>query len=246
VVALTPGMAETARAHGADPARLFVVPNGCDLDLFGPHIAPWRPEAARSWECLAVYAGAHGPANGLGLLLDAAALLARRGEARVRLVLVGGGAEKPALMRRAAAEGLSNINFLDPMPKPRIAALLAGAQIGLQILAPVPAFAEWAAPNKLMDCLAAGLPVVTNQPGHVARILEEGACGIAVPPADPEALADALTTLAAEPARRRAMGLAARREAVRRWDRRVHAERFCTIAESLVGEGARAAAMAPA
>ncbi|MBR0656383.1 glycosyltransferase [Plastoroseomonas arctica] len=239
-------MAETALAHGADRARVFVVPNGCDLDLFGPQIPPWRPEAAAAWECLAVYAGAHGPANGLGLLLDAASALRRRREKRVRLVLVGEGAEKPALMRRAAAEGLDNVTFLDPMPKPRVAALLAGAQIGLQILAPVPAFAEWAAPNKLMDCLAAGLPVVTNQPGHVARILAEGACGIVVPPFDAEALADALIALAADPARRARMGAAARRDAVRRWDRRVHAERFCAIAESLAGEAARRPAMAPA
>ena len=246
VVALTPGMAETALAHGADPAHVHVVPNGCDLDLFGPHITPWRPEAAQAWECLAVYAGTHGPANGLGLLLDAAAVLRARGERRVRLVLVGEGAEKPALRRRAAAEGLANVTFLDPMPKRDLAALLAGAQIGLQILAPVPEFAEWAAPNKLMDCIAAGLPVVTNQPGHVARILNQGGCGIAVPPTDAAALADALVALAADPARRAGMGAAARREAVRRWDRRVHAERFCAIAESLGRAGAPRSAMAPA
>ena len=246
VVALTPGMAETALAHGAEPARVHVVPNGCDLDLFGPHIAPWRPEAAQAWECLAVYAGTHGPANGLGLLLDAAAVLRARGERRVRLVLAGEGAEKPALQRRAAAERLTNVTFLDPMPKRDLAALLGGAQIGLQILAPVPEFAAWAAPNKLMDCLAAGLPVVTNQPGDVARILAEGGCGIAVPPADAEALADALVALAAEPARRAGMGAAARREAVHRWDRRIHAQHFCAIAESLGRAGAARSAMATA
>jgi glycosyltransferase involved in cell wall biosynthesis len=246
VMALTPGMAETAIAHGADAARVFVVPNGCDLDLFGPQVTPWRPEAAWAWECLAVYAGTHGPANGLALLLDAAAVLRERGEKRVRLVLAGEGAAKSALMRRAATEGLDNVTFLDPMPKPELAGLLAGAQIGLQILTPVPAFAEWAAPNKLMDCLAAGLPVVTNQPGYVARILAEGECGITVPPADPTALADALTALAANPAWRAGMGLAARREAVRRWNRRLLAERFCNIAESVAREGVRRPAMATA
>jgi hypothetical protein len=67
-----------------------VVPNGCDLDLFGPQVAPWRPEGAGSGEALAVYAGAHGPANGLELLLEAAALLRADGERRVRILLVGG------------------------------------------------------------------------------------------------------------------------------------------------------------
>lgn len=232
VVALSDGMAQTAVAHGADPARVHVVPNGCDLDLFGPQVAPWRPEAAAPWEALAVYAGAHGPANGLDLLLDAAALLQAQGERRLRLLLVGEGAEKSRLMARATAEGLHNLSFLDPLPKTRLAALLAGAQIGVQCLAPVPAFAEWTAPNKLMDYMAAGLPVVANMEGRAARLLAEGPSGIAVGPRDAAALAAALAMLAAEPARRAALGQAGRAQAVRRWDRRLLAARFCAIVEA--------------
>ncbi len=241
VIGLSDGMAQTAIARGADPARVHVVPNGCDLDLFGPHIAPWRPEPANAWEVLAVYAGTHGRANGLGLLVEAAAILQSRGETRVRIVLAGDGAQKPALM--ALASGLRNITFLDPMPKPQLAALLAGSQVGLQCLAPVPEFAEWTAPNKLMDYLAAGLPVVANMGGRAARLLAEGPCGIATAPEDANALADALVLLAADPARRRAMGLAARQQAVRRWDRRLLARDFVRIVEEAAGiPGARVAA----
>jgi glycosyltransferase involved in cell wall biosynthesis len=239
VVVLSEGMAETAVAHGADPARVHVVPNGCDLDLFGPQVAPWRPEEARGWEALAVYAGAHGRANGLDGLFDAAALLLARGERRLRLLLVGEGQEKPRLQARAAAEGLSNVTFLDPLAKPRLAALLAGSQIGVQCLAPVPAFAEWTAPNKLMDYMAAGLPVVANLGGRAARLLRRGSCGVAVPPGDAASFAGALAALAADPARRAALGAAARAEAVRRWDRRLLAARFCEVVE------AAAAAAAP-
>ncbi|WP_240048270.1 glycosyltransferase family 4 protein [Crenalkalicoccus roseus] len=231
VIALSEGMAETAVAHGADPARVHVVPNGCDLDLFGPQAAAWRPEQARSSEALAVYAGAHGRANGLDLLLDAAAWLLAREERRVRLVLVGEGAEKPRLMARAAAERLENVTFLDPLPKPLLAGLLAGSQIGVQCLADQPAFAEWTAPNKLMDYLATGLPVVANLPGRAARLLAEGPCGIVVPPAEAAALGAALAALAADPARRAALGAAGRAQAVRRWDRRLLAVRFCEIVE---------------
>lgn len=249
VVALSEGMAETALAHGARPGRVHVVPNGCDLDLFGPHVAPWRPEAARAWEALAVYAGAHGPANGLDLLLDAAARLRARGERRLRLVLVGEGGEKPRLRARAAAEGIDNVTFLDPMPKPRLAALLAGSQIGVQCLADIPAFAEWTAPNKLMDYMAAGLPVVANLPGRAARLLagaRGGApCGVAVPPGDAAALGTALAALAADPARRAALGAAARAEAVRRWDRRLLAARFCEVVEA-AGAAGRLPAPVPA
>jgi glycosyltransferase involved in cell wall biosynthesis len=227
VVALSEGMGELARARGA--ARVEVVPQGCDLDLFGPHIPPWRPEAAGSHELLAVYAGVHGVANGLGLLVEAARELARRGERRWRLLLVGEGGEKPALL--AAARGLPNIDFLDPLPKRELAGLLAGSQAGLLCLAPVPAFAEWTAPNKLMDYLAAGLPVLSNLPGEAARLLAEGA-GETVPPGDAAALADALQRLADAPARRAAMGEAARALALRRFDRRLLARRFVETVDS--------------
>lgn len=243
VVALSDGMAETAVAHGADPDAVCVVPNGADLDLFGPQIPPWRPEVARPHEALAVYAGAHGRANGLDLLLRAAALLRAEG-VPLRLLLVGEGSEKPCLMAEAAAAGLDNLSFLDPLPKPRLAALLAGSQIGVQCLAPVPEFAEWTAPNKLMDYLAADLPVVAAMEGRAARLLAEGPCGIATPPGDAPALAAALAALAASPARRGALGAAARAQAVRRWDRRLLAARFCAVVEGAALRGTVPAVLA--
>jgi glycosyltransferase involved in cell wall biosynthesis len=235
VVALSEGMAETALAHGAAPARLRVLPNGSDLDLFGPHVAPWRPPGIAAEAPIAIYAGAHGIANGLGQVLEAAARLQTAASPLV-LLLVGDGAEKPRLLARAQAMGLDNLRFLDPLPKPRLAGLLAGCQIGLQCLAPVAAFAEWTAPNKLMDYLAAGLPVVANLPGRAARLLESGPpvgpCGIATPPGDAAALAAALAMLAADPARRAALGRAARAQAIARWDRRALAEGFCQVVEA--------------
>ena len=231
VVALSEGMAETARARGADPARVQVIGNGCDLDLFGPHIAPWRPAEAAPWEVLALYAGAHGRANGLGVVVEAARLLAAQGETRLRILLVGEGAEKTALMRAAA--GLRNITFLPPMPKREIAGLFAGSQIALHILADCPAFAGWTAPNKLMDGLAAGRPVISNVPGDAARLLTEGSAGVAVAPNDAAALAAALLGLVEDPARRAAMGEAARSLAVRQHDRRLLAARFVALVESV-------------
>ncbi|MFN9090529.1 MAG: glycosyltransferase family 4 protein [Alphaproteobacteria bacterium] len=231
VVALSEGMAETARMRGADPALVQVIGNGCDLDLFGPHVAPWRPSEAAPFEVLALYAGAHGRANGLGVVVEAARLLARRGETRLRILLVGEGGEKISLIQRAA--GLPNMTFLSPMPKRDVARLFAGSQITLHILADCPAFAEWTAPNKLMDGLAAGRPVISTAPGQAARLVTEGGCGIAVPPGDAAGLAAALMRLVEDPARRTAMGAAARSLAVRQYDRRLLAGRFAALAEAI-------------
>jgi glycosyltransferase involved in cell wall biosynthesis len=231
VVALTEGMARTALARGTDPDRLRVLPQGADLALFGPDARPWRPDGVGAEEMVAVYAGAHGRANGLGVVLDAAARLRGTG---IRILLVGDGAEKPALMARAAAEELP-VLFLDPMPKRRLAGLLAGADAGLLCLAPVPEFAEWTAPNKLAECLAAGLPVVANVPGRAQRLLAEGGCGLTVPPGDGDGLAAALLAMADDPARRRVMGQAARRLAERHFDSRQIAARLVATVEAAAG-----------
>jgi glycosyltransferase involved in cell wall biosynthesis len=76
----------------------------------------------------------------------------------------------------------------------------------------VPDFAEWTAPNKLEDGLAAGLPMVVNVPGRAARRVE--GAGLAVPPGDPAALAAALSRLAADPDLRASYAAAARARAV--------------------------------
>jgi glycosyltransferase involved in cell wall biosynthesis len=95
----------------------------------------------------------------------------------------------------------------------------------------VPELGELSAPNKLVEGLAAGRAVVANVPGRAARLLAEGGCGIAVPPGDAAALAGALAELAADPARRAAMGQAARRQAEARFDARRIARDFVAVAE---------------
>lgn len=150
--------------------------------------------------------GAHGRANGL----DAAPVLKRRGETRVKILLVGDGSEKARLVARAQAEGLDNVVFHRAMPKAALAKLTASLGCGLMILDDIPAFYHGTSPNKFFDYLAAGIPVVNNYPGWLADLIRENTCGAAVPPSDTAALADALQRLAADPEGCSRMGAAAR------------------------------------
>jgi glycosyltransferase involved in cell wall biosynthesis len=230
VVALAPGTAEALGAACGDPSRVAFIPNGCDRGLFTDAAAE-RPVAAPEGGILAVYAGAHGPANGLWQLLDVAWVLKAWKETRVRLVLIGTGAEKPALVARARAEALDNVTFLDPMPRARLAAVLKGADVALHCLAPVAAFADGTSPNKVFEALAAGLPVLTNCPGWLGRELTRARAGMAFSPGHPAPVAEALSVLAAAPERRAAMAGAAARLALR-FDRTLLAARFCAVAEA--------------
>ena len=74
-------------------------------------------------------------------------------------------------------------------------------------------------PSKLTGMLASGRPVVAGAaPGTELYRAVEG-CGIAVPPGDAAAMADAVLALARDPQRRLALGAAARARALAEWDR---------------------------
>jgi glycosyltransferase involved in cell wall biosynthesis len=155
---------------------------------------------------MAVFAGTHGVANGLDALLSVAAELLRRGRYDIKFLLIGSGKLKASLKERAERENLTNVVFLAPMDKSRLAGLMAATDVGLQLLANVPAFYYGTSPNKFFDYIAAGLPVLNNYPGWLAEIIEEHDCGFTVPPENPIAFADALEQAASDRPALKAMG----------------------------------------
>lgn len=192
LIGLSPGIVEGIARRGVPPARITLIPNGCDLDVFGGTVAPWRPEGVQPQHLMAVYMGTHGIANGLDAVVNAAAELHRRGNDSIRLVLIGQGKCKADLQARAKQLNLNNIIFLPSVTKRELTGLASAADIGLQILANVPAFYNGTSPNKFFDYLASSLPVLTNYPGWLAELIREYRCGYAIPPDDPAAFAYAL------------------------------------------------------
>ena len=210
LIGLSPGIVRGIERRGVSSDRITMVPNGCDLGLFGSSQNAWRPPAVRDDQLMAVFTGTHGNANGLNAVLEAAAVLKARKRDDVRIVLIGGGGEKTRLQQRAKAEGLDTVVFLDPVPKTELAGLLAGADLGLQTLRNVPAFYFGTSPNKFFDYISAGLPVLNNYPGWLAEMISKSGCGYAVPPDDPEAFADALIAAAEDREGLQVMGQRAR------------------------------------
>jgi glycosyltransferase involved in cell wall biosynthesis len=98
--------------------------------------------------------------------------------------------------------------------------------VGMMILANVPAFYYGTSPNKFFDYIATGLPVLNNYPGWLADIIGEHNCGIAVPPDSPVDFASALIELCNNPEKRREMGLNSRILAERKFGRNELASKF--------------------
>lgn len=226
LIGLSPGIVEGIARRGVSRELIASVPNGCDLGIFAATVPPWRPAQVLSTDLLAVFAGTHGMANGLDAVLDAAAELKRRGRDDIKLLLIGQGKLKAGLESRAQREGLDNVVFHDPVNKARLAGLMAATDIGLQILANVPAFYYGTSPNKFFDYIAAGLPVLNNYPGWLAEMIEQHRCGFVVPPDNPVAFADALEKAASDRPALKAMGERGRALAEAQFDRALLADRW--------------------
>jgi glycosyltransferase involved in cell wall biosynthesis len=74
-------------------------------------------------------------------------------------------------------------------------------------------------PTKLFDALSVGCPVVVSADGEARRVVEESGSGIAVPPGDAAALAEAIRTLGNDAELRRAYGTRGRAYVFEHYDR---------------------------
>ncbi len=230
-VGLAPGIVEGIRRRSNPRGGVHLIPNAADIELFQP--SPQRAARAPGTPFRAVFAGAHGIANGLDAILDTAAELKQRGRNDIEIHFIGDGKQKPELVKRAERETLDNCVFRGPMAKKELVAAMEGMDVGLMVLANVPAFYFGTSPNKFFDYLACGLPVVCNYPGWIASLLRQHGCGIATVPDDPKALADALVTLADDPDARIRMGLASRTLGETVFNRSVLVNHLCDVLEAV-------------
>ncbi len=209
VITLSEGMRRQIAERPTAPPLIHVIENGTQTDRF-------RPAPEDSHVLRLVYAGAVGRANGL----EALAVVARRVLARrsgVRFEVCGWGSHWQALAEVMADE--AGFCLLPAKPKDELAIWLRGAAVGLCVFAPHPVL-EANSANKFFDYLAAGLPVVLNYGGWQAELVEEAGCGRWVPAGDLEAWERVLLELIDAPDLRRRLGVAARRLACERFDRR--------------------------
>jgi glycosyltransferase involved in cell wall biosynthesis len=231
VVGLAPGIAEGITRRGISESRISVISNGCDLEQFDK-VEPSQPPEAARFGFWALFGGAHGIANGLDAVLDAAAVLKARGRNDIGFILAGDGKLKHELMARVAKERIDTVVFLDPIPKHRFIKLIRGAGVGLQILSNVPAFYRGTSPNKFFDYIAAGRPVLINYPGWLADLVTSESCGVVVPPDNPAAFADAIERLADDPEGCADMGRRARALAEKSFARDQLANRLVNLLEN--------------
>ncbi|MEY2881375.1 MAG: hypothetical protein RLZZ15_3755, partial [Verrucomicrobiota bacterium] len=120
---------------------------------------------------------------------------------RLAFLFIGGGPQRAALERAAAARGLDNLRFLPAQPRARLAASLGVGDVHLVTLRP--GCEHLVFPSKLAGVAAIARPVIFLGPldCEIARLVTTHDLGLAFSRDETDALATALATLAADPAR---------------------------------------------
>lgn len=190
---------------GIPEPRLRYIPNGVDLDRQTPldvrRVAALRNALGLTHHPTVVYLGAiSAMAHGVRLLIDACAVLSKR-LPTARLVVVGDGDDRPALMAYARARGLDRmIIWTGRIPPEAALTWLAVGDCSVDPVDDTPAAAA-RSPLKIVESMAAGVPVVTGDVGDRREMIGDSA-GLIVPPGDAQALADGIAALLTEPAYR--------------------------------------------
>lgn len=229
VVALSPGMAAGVVRAGYPASRVTVIPNGCDLERFGPSsdaAASFRDEHPELGSGpIVLYPGTIGRVNGVGYLAHLAAAT-REHVPEARFVVIGQGFELEQV--RALAKELGVLDqqfFLYPrIAKEDIPGAFAAADVVTSVFVDLPEL-EANSANKFFDGLAAGRPVAVNYGGWQAELLRDHGAGFVLDRDVSKAAATMVAWLSDEP-RRAAAGRAARRLAEDRFARDDLADRL--------------------
>lgn len=193
----------TAKRLDVAPERLACWPLFA-ADPDAPQAKPWQPGQILRLGSL----GRLRPIKGYDVLIDALALLKRRGfksPVPFEIDIAGEGSDREDIIKMAEDAGFSRLNLIGFTSQPQD--FLAGLHVYLQ-----PSRGEGLCIG-MHEAMQSGLPVIASTVGQMPYTIEAGISGWLVPPGDANALADALAEALSHPEKLSAIGQAARTRA---------------------------------
>jgi colanic acid/amylovoran biosynthesis glycosyltransferase len=189
--------------------RVIVLRHGLALQQFE---APPR-SATRPLEILSV--GTLFPHKGHRHLIEALRVLRERG-LDCRATIVGGGPLRQELLAQVQGRGLEDrVVLTGPLKQAQLLPYYRRAAVFVLMAQPE---WHWGVPNVLVEALAARVAVVTTRFGSVEELVRDGDTGLIVPPRDPDALAEAVLSLARDDGRRQRLAEAGYRLVAEQFD----------------------------
>ncbi len=216
-----------------DPEKIMVNPNGVDPLRYSPDIDGNEISCALKLTNKIVigFIGTFGPWHGAEVLAEAVGML--RSEKtidfeRLHLLLIGDGVKMPEVkenLKKYKIEDSCTLTGIVPQEEgPKY---LAACDILASPHVPNPDGTPFfGSPTKLFEYMAMGKGIIASDLDQVGEVLEHDRTAWMVKPGDPKALAEGLTVLIADAARRTRLGHAARDEVVQKYTWREHTRRI--------------------
>jgi glycosyltransferase involved in cell wall biosynthesis len=241
VTVISPGFKRLLVEKGVPEEKVHVIHNWVDDALFQP-VTPepaLAAETGMAGQFNVLYAGNMGPAQDLGNVLEAAALL--RDLPELQFVFVGDGVERDGLVGKAKELSLENVRFLPRVPVEGMQGMHALAGAVLVHLADRPLF-DITIPGKTQTSLASGRPIVAAVAGDAADLVRQAGAGVVARPGDPGDLAAQIRELyVMESEQRAAMGAAGREFFLKNLSRDILLDRFEVLFDEIIHKKQRAA-----
>lgn len=234
IVVVSPAFRPHIEAHGVDPGRITVLPNGVDAAWFEESVRPseisaLRKELGLEGKFVASYLGTVGMAHGIEVILEAAR---RCPDPNVAFLVVGAGAEWSRLRNAASRVGLDNFLVLEKQSRTRIRQFYAVTDVSIVHLRDRPAFHK-VIPSKMFESMAMECPIVLGVRGQAREILEAAGAGITVAPEDADQLLEAVLKLAGDEETRLRMGESGAAYVRQHYDRRDIARRYWNLLQEV-------------
>jgi glycosyltransferase involved in cell wall biosynthesis len=207
VVVLGPYMADRIAAKRVRGDRVVTIPVWSRHDEIYPlprQGHPLRTALGLGDRFIVMYSGNFGLAHTFDELLEAAHRL--RDHPEILFLLVGDGPRLAAVKSAVEAAGLTNIRFLDYVPRDQLHVSLSAADV--HVISMRQEMTGIVVPGKLYGAMASERPTVFIGPDHCesADTIRQARCGLTIRQGDSERLVEALTILAEDPELVRAMG----------------------------------------
>ncbi|SHK15412.1 Glycosyltransferase involved in cell wall bisynthesis [Clostridium cavendishii DSM 21758] len=225
VTGQTKGIVNNIVERGFSEDKVKLITNGVDLSLFSKENRDeqYREEIGVKDKFAVCYAGIHGIAQGLEVIIEAANIL--RDNKDIQILFFGDGPEKSMLMNMVKEKGLDNVKFFPVQEKKSMPRIIASMDATVVPLKKLDLF-KGALPSKMFEALASELPIVLAVEGEAEKLINDAKGGIVVEPENPKEIAAAIEKLYNDSALKEELGSNGRKYVAENYSREAIVKRL--------------------
>lgn len=194
VTGQTVGIVNNIISRGFSKDKVHLITNGVNTEFFKPENRDieYRKEIGLEGKFAVCYAGIHGIAQGLEVIIKAADII--KEEKQIQIVFIGEGPEKQKLINMTKEKKLNNITFLPLQPKKNMPRIIASMDATIIPLKKLDLF-KGALPSKMFEALSSELPIILAAEGEAERLINTAHAGLVVEPENEKEIAEAVLKL---------------------------------------------------